>query len=89
MVLSELRTLPDPEILRCCDFNNVQCFKPLAEDIAHYKRARFVENKADYSFEHLFEAANSYLLMKREDAMQDALSDGLIWGSLRQGCAWN
>jgi hypothetical protein len=78
MVLSELKAPPDPEILRCCYFKQVQCFKPLAEDIAHYKRATFLDNRADYSFEYLFEAATRYLLMQREDSMQEALSRGLM-----------
>ena len=44
MALSELKTPPDPEILRYCHFKQVQCFKTLAEDIARYKRAKFLEN---------------------------------------------
>ena len=39
MVLSELKTEPDPEILRFCYFMQTQHFKPLVEDIAHFKRA--------------------------------------------------
>ncbi len=83
MFLSELKTPPYPEILRYCYFKQVQRFKPLAEYIAHYMRAKLLESKADYSFEYLFEAANRYLLMKREDAMQEALSRGLMGTSDR------
>ena len=78
MVLSELRTQPDPDILRHCYFRQIQYFKPLAEDISHYRRAKHLPDKSDYSFEYLFESANRYLLMKRDDAMQDALSRGLM-----------
>ena len=78
MVLSELRTQPDPDILRHCYSRQIQYFKPLAEDISHYKRAKHLPDKPDYSLEYLFEAANRYLLMKREDAVQDALSRGLM-----------
>ncbi len=78
MVLSELKTEPDPEILRFCYFKQIQYFKPLAEDIAHFKRANLLDDKSDHSFEFLFEAANWHVLMKREDAMQEALSRGLM-----------
>ncbi len=78
MVLSELRTQPDPDILRHCYFRQIRYFKPLSEDISHYRRATHLPDKSDYSFECLFESANRYLLMKREDAMQDALSRGLM-----------
>ncbi len=78
MVLSELRTQPDPDILRHCYFRLIQYFKPFAEDIPHYKRAKHLPDKSAYSLEYLFESANRYLLMKREDAMQDALSRGLM-----------
>ena len=44
-------------MLRYCYFTQAQCFKPLAEDIAHYKRAKFLDDIADHSFEDLFEAA--------------------------------
>ncbi len=50
----------------------------MAENISNYKRAKHLPDKSDYSFEYLFESANRYLLMKREDAMQDALSRGLM-----------
>ncbi len=78
MALSELKTPPDPEILRYSSLKQAQCFTPLAEEIARYRSAKLLENKADYSFECLFEAANWYLLMKREDAMQEALSRGFM-----------
>jgi hypothetical protein len=61
----------------------IQHFKPLADDIAYYKRARFAADATDHSFEFLFEAANRYLRMKREDSMQDQLSRGLNGASDR------
>ena len=68
-------------------FKQVQCFKPLAEDITHFKRAKLLDDKSDHSFEFLVEAANRFLLMKREDAMQEALGWG-PHGVLRQSCTW-
>ncbi len=50
----------------------------MAEDISHYKRVKLLPDRSEYSFGYLFEAAHRYLLMKREDAMQDALSQGLM-----------
>ena len=38
MVLSELSTVPDPGVLLCLYFRQLQNFKPMAGDIAHYKR---------------------------------------------------
>jgi hypothetical protein len=76
MVLSELSEPPDPRILQCLYFQQIQHFKPLAEDIAHYKRAKYL-GSTDYSFEWLWEASNRHLLMKREDYMQESLSRGL------------
>ena len=78
MVLSEFKTPPDPEILRCCYFKQAQHLKPLTEDISHYKRATILDDTSAYSSEHLFAAATRYLLMKREGAMQEALSRGLM-----------
>jgi uncharacterized protein (DUF1684 family) len=77
MAMSELATAPDPAILQYCYFRQIQNFKPLADDIAYYKRARFAADATDHSFEFLFEAANRYLRMKREDSMQEQLSRGL------------
>ncbi len=50
----------------------------LAEDVAFYKRAKCLGDNSDYSFEFLFEAANRYLRTTRENAMQEALSRGLM-----------
>ncbi len=77
MVMSELATTPDPAILQYCYFRHKQNFKPLADDSAYYKRARFAADATDHSFEFLFEAASRYLRMKREDSMQEQLSRGL------------
>ena len=52
--------------------------QPLAEDIAHYKRAKYLYDKSGYSFQYLFDAADRYILMKREDAMQELLSRSLM-----------
>ena len=69
MVLSELSEPPDPKLLQYLYFQQAQHFKPLAEDIAHYKRAKYL-GSTDYSFEWLWEASNRYLLMEKEDYMQ-------------------
>ncbi len=53
MVLSELQTQPDPGLLQYWYFKQVQYFKPMSEDIAHYKRAKGMPGDPDYSFEWL------------------------------------
>ena len=69
--------MPDPAILQYCYFRQIQDLKPLADDIAYCKRAQPAADATDQSFEFLFEAANRYLRMKREDSMQEQLSRGL------------
>ncbi len=69
MVLSELSTVPDPEALQLWYFRQLQHFKPMAEDIAHYRRAKYNESPV-HSLEWLWAASCRYLLMKREDYMQ-------------------
>ena len=76
MVLSELHTVPDPEVLQLWYFKQQQYFKPMAEDIAHYKRAKW-NGSPDHSFEWLWAASCRYLSMKREDYMQDSLNRSL------------
>ena len=51
----------------------MQYFKPLAEDIAHYKRAMYLRS-GDHSYEYLWDAATRCLHMKREDHMQGSVS---------------
>ncbi len=58
MVMSELATAPDPAILQYCYFRQIQNLKPLVDDIAYYKRARFAADATDRSFELPFEKAN-------------------------------
>ena len=81
--MSELATTPDPAILQYCCFRQLQNIKPLADDTAYDRRARFAADATDHSFEFLFEAANRYLRMKREDSMQEQLSRGLNGASDR------
>ena len=76
VVLSELSEPPDPKLLQYLYFQQVQQFKPLTEDVAHYRRARY-PGSPDCSFEWLWEASNRYLLMKREEYMHESLSRGL------------
>ena len=76
MVLSELHTVPDPEVLQFWYFKQLQHFKPMAEDIAHYKRAKY-NGSPDHSFDWLWAASCRYLSMKREDYMQDSLNRSL------------
>ena len=73
--LSELSEPPDPMLLQYLYFQQLQHFKPSAEDIAHSKRAKYL-GSSDYSFEWLWEASNMYLLMKREAYMQEPLRRG-------------
>ena len=48
----------------------------MVEVVAHYKRAEY-HGSPDYSFEWLWEASNRYLLMNRENHMQESLSRSL------------
>ena len=74
MVMSELSAPPDPGLVHIRYFKQIQYFKPMSEDIAHYKRAKGILGDPDYSFEWLGDASCRYLSMKREDYMQDALN---------------
>ena len=76
MGFRELNTVPDPEVLQFGYFKQLQYFKPMAEDTAHYKRARW-NGSPDHSFEWLWVASCRYLSMKREDYMQDSLNRSL------------
>ena len=51
-------------------------FKPMSEDIAHYRRSQY-HNSPDYSFEWLWAASCRYLGQKRADYMQDTLNRSL------------
>ena len=50
MVRAELKREPDPEILQYCYFKQTQWFKPLVDDIAHYRRLKLLDDKSDYLF---------------------------------------
>ena len=76
LVLSELENRPDPTTLQFWYFNQIKDFRPMAEDIAHYKRCQW--NKSpDYSFDWLWEASCRYISQKRSDYMQNALNRSL------------
>ena len=49
----------------------------MSDDIAHYRRAKFEPGNPVYSFEWLWAASCRYLLIKREDYMQQALNRSL------------
>ena len=57
-------------------FKQLQHFKPMAEDMAHYTRAKFM-GSPDYCLQWLWDAACRYLAMKREDYMRDSLNRSL------------
>ena len=76
MVLTELQTQPEPSLLQYWHFKQLKGFKPLSDDIAHYRRAQY-NVSSDYSFEWLWAAACRYLAMTREDYMQGALNQTL------------
>ncbi len=40
MALPELATMPDKDTLQLVYYNQIKGFKPLSEDIGHYKRAQ-------------------------------------------------
>ena len=44
MVLSGLSTDPYPDILQCWYFKQLLNFKHMAEDTAHYKRAKYIDS---------------------------------------------
>jgi hypothetical protein len=76
MVLSELSKPLDPDLLQALYVRHLQYFKPLAEDIAHYRRARHLLS-GDYSHEYLWDAATRCLHMKWDDHTHESLSRGL------------
>ena len=77
MVLSELTYKPDDSTLLFWYFKQIQNFKPMAEDIAHFKRAQWSKSP-DYSFDWLWGAPCRYLAQKRSDYMQESLSRSLV-----------
>ena len=72
LVLSELSVEPEPSLLQHWYFEQIKTFKPMSDDIAHYRRAKFEPGKPVCSFEWLWAASCRYLLIKREDYMQQA-----------------
>ena len=72
-----MKKTPDPEVIQHCCHKQVQSFKPMAEDVAHYHRAKYKTDSSDHSFELFFNAVNRHIRMKREDSVQEALSRGL------------
>ena len=60
MVLSELTFVPEKSTLLFWYFKQIQNFKPMAEDTAHFKRAQW-NNSSDYSFDWLWGASCRYL----------------------------
>ena len=44
-MLSELATVPSDEILQFWYFKQIEKLRPLAEDVAHYKRAKYPTHK--------------------------------------------
>ena len=77
LVISELSVEPEHTLLQHWYFRQTENFKPMAEDIAHYKRAKYEPGNPAYSFEWLWAASCRYLLMKREEYMQQALNRSL------------
>ena len=62
--MSELSKPPDPDLLQTLYVRQLQCFKPRAEDLAHYRRARYLLS-GDYSYEYLWDAATRHLHTKK------------------------
>ncbi len=44
LVLNALKKAPDPDVIQRLHFRQLQGFRPLAEDVAHYKRATFLDD---------------------------------------------
>ena len=76
MVMSELSFAPDPATLQFWYFKQIRDFKPMSEDIAHYRRSQW-SSSPDYSFEWLWAASCRYHGHRRADYMQDALNRSL------------
>ena len=78
MVLSELSFVPEPSLLQFWYFKQIQNFKPMAEDIAHYRRCQW-NNSPDYSVDWRGAASCRYLAQKRADYMQESLNKSLTY----------
>ncbi len=76
MVISELASQPDLATVQFVYYNQIKDFKPMAEDIGHYRRAQW-NGSPEYSFEWLWAAACRFIAQRRADDMQDALSKSL------------
>ncbi len=77
MGLSELAKMPDSATLQFVYYNQIKDFKPMSEDIGHYRRAQW-KGDPEYPFEWLWAAACQYIAQRRADYMQDALNKSLI-----------
>ena len=76
LVMSELEFVPDPATLQFWYYQQVKDFKPMAEDIAHYRRSQWSKSP-DHSFDWLWAASCRYLGQQGADYMQDALNRSL------------
>mgnify|MGYP000010823183 CR=1 FL=1 len=76
MVMSELATTPDPATLQFVYYNQFRDFKPMSEDIGHYRRAQWSKSP-DYSFEWLWAASCRFIGQKRADYMQGSLNKSM------------
>ncbi len=81
LVISELSQQPDDQTLQFWYFRQIEHFTPMSEDIAHYKRAKYEPGNLVCSFDWLWAASCRYLLMKREEYMQQALNRSLTGAS--------
>ncbi len=77
LVISELSIEPEPSLLQHWYFEQTKNFKPMSDDIAHYRRVKFEPGNPVCSFEWLWAASCRYLLIKREDYMQQASTEAL------------
>ncbi len=67
--------------MQLCSFgasDRLNTSSPMSEDIAHYKRAKYEPGNPDNSIAWLWAASCRYLLMKREEYMQQSLNLSLI-----------
>ncbi len=81
LVLSELSVEPEHGLLQNWYFRQIEHFKPMSEDIAHYKRAKDEPGNLVCYFAWFWAASCRYLLMKLEEYMQQSLKRSLTGAS--------
>jgi len=77
MVTSNMRKLPEIDILEDCYYEAIKGYPGLSEDMAHYNRLD-EGSGGDRTFDYLYNSVNRYLARKKQDRNRNALSKSVL-----------